>query len=157
MGKYGFDNFKRLDELEKKMAELLITNQRIINENAQLKAALAVQPKSQFSNKSRSLAPLMDKEKYNYLFNYNCNPETGEIIDADSERLLNNFTNLVRYILQSLKPTPRCTSGQKNKFYVKYPNLYELNDEQFSIVTDAIRDIVDTMYIAKKSLNGERI
>jgi hypothetical protein len=157
MGKYNFDNYKRLDELEKKMAELLIQNQRIANENAQLRAALAVQPKSQYSNKNRALAPLMDREKYTYLFNYDCDPDTGEIIEANSERLLINFTNLARYILQCMKPVSKCTNGRKNKFYLKYPQLYELDDEQFSIVTDVIKQIIDDLYVAKKTLNGEKI
>lgn len=163
MGKYNFSAGKfdeilqRLEALERSNEQIKAKNQELANENAQLKAALAIKPQSQYGVKQRMLIPLMDREKYNYLFNYDVDVVTGDIIKATEERKAINFQNLQRYVFQVLKPVGRTTNGQKNKFYLKYPNMYELNEIEWECAVDAMKLILDDLYMCKKTLNNEKI
>lgn len=143
------NNEERLEALEKKLIELEVQNKQLMLDNSKLKTIIATS-----STGKRELASLIDKDKFEYLFNYDINHDTGEIVSADPERMNNNFTNYYRYILQTLMPTPKSCNGQKNKFYCKNPNLNELTEQQWKIVSKAIPQLVDITFKAKTKLWG---
>lgn len=142
-------NEERLEALEKKLIELEVQNKQLMIDNNKLKTIIATS-----TTGKRELASLIDKDKFEYLFNYDINHDTGEIVSADPERMNNNFTNYYRYILQTLMPTPKSCNGQKNKFYCKNPNLNELTEQQWKIVSKAIPQLVDITFKAKTKLWG---
>lgn len=145
----NMNNDERLEALEKKLAELKVQNRQLMIDNSKLKAIIATS-----STGKRELAPLIDKTKYEYLFKYDIDHATGEIIPADLERMNNNFTNYYRYILQTLIPTPKSYNGQKNKFYCKNPNLNELTERQWKIVSKTVLQLVDITFKAKQKLDN---
>lgn len=148
---------QQINELVKRMNQLEVQNQRLLNDNNQLKAALAIQPKSQHSVKNREIATAIPRKKYDYLFGFDVNPKTGEKRTADWARKNSNFTNLYRSLLTVLKPVGKATNGQKNKFLIKSPNLYELDNEEFEIIKSAIIDIVDVLFLEKMRLDGNMV
>lgn len=137
----NFDN-ERLEKLEKQLLELKAQNHQIINENLRLKAMIESQPQS---NRNRELIPLIDKKKYDYLFNFDANPDTGEIVSASVERKATNFTNLARYIMQVFKPTANRDHKGKRKFYLKHPAMCDFTNIEWEIVKSSVLKIIDVL------------
>ena len=145
----NFD-YERFEMLEKKIKELETQNKVIINENNKLKAAIAIKPISTHSNKERSLVNLLSPKVYNYLFDYNVDEKTGELLkNVKIERKNGNFTNFYRYILQTIKPVAKANCGNKDKFLAKNPNFYELNDREWEVFKTAMFKIIEITLRAK--------
>lgn len=151
MGKYNFDN-SRLQELEKRVQQLEVQNRVLTNENNKMKAYIGT--KSTHSVNERALAKMVDKDTYNELFNFDVDPKTGAIINASSERMNTNFTNLYRNILTVIKPVGKCTNGQKNRFYIKSPHLYELTNYEFEVLKNLIDEVMQKLLESKQKMNG---
>lgn len=149
MGKYNFD-YSRLQALEKRVEQLEVKNQVLTNENNKMKAYIGA--KSTHSVTERALAKMVDKDIYNELFNFDVNPKTGAIITASRERMNTNFTNLYRNILTVIKPVGKCTNGQKNRFYIKNPNLYELTNYEFEVFKILIDEVMQNLLESKRKI-----
>lgn len=149
MNKGNFD-CSRLNDLEKRVQQLEVKNQALINENNKMKAFIGT--KSPHSVNERALARMVDESTYNELFNFDVNPKNGAIITASSERMNTNFTNLYRALLTVIKPVGKCTNGQKNRFYIKNPNLYELSNEEFEVFVTLVKEVMKKLQLAKSAL-----
>lgn len=149
MGKFNFD-YSRIQSLEKRVQQLEVQNQVLMNENNQMKAYIGT--KSPHSVNERALARMVDENAYNELFNFDVNPKTGAITIASKGRMNTNFTNLYRSLLTVIKPVGKCTNGGKNKFYIKNPNLYELNNEEFEIFKVTVNEVMQKLLKAKRKM-----
>lgn len=141
-------NDSRIDELEKRVAELEEKNRQLEKRNNKLEAKNAM-------NK-RELVHKIDRDKYEYLFNFAVDRNKGTLISAERETTANNFSNFYRNILKALMPTPCRDSDKRAKYEYscKCPNLNTLSDKQWNIVSDAIVKIVNTAFTAKTKLDN---
>lgn len=139
--------------LQKKVEQLEVQGKQLTNDNSRFKAAL--NQKSQFATKDRSLVSFVDPIKYDYLFDFDVSQEGNIISSVSAERKNTNFTNLYRSLLLVLKPTAKCSNGQKNKFYIKNPNLYELTDKEYKIFGNYLVKVLDSLIEVKEDLRKE--
>lgn len=148
MGKYNF-NYEKLRKIEAENYEM--KQQISILRNRILKLE-----KNGGENAPRQLLPLIDEEVANYLFGWDVEPETGDIIPSDFEKRNCNFTNFYRYIAQAFKPKSDSTTGRKNKFRLRWSNLNDFSESEWNIFKQLIADIVQLIYSAKVEANIDK-
>ena len=102
--------------------------------------------------RKRELIPLMDAKKVEALFYNDVEPLTGELIKSDVEKANNNFTNLYRHISRCITPTATNKTGDKSIFRLYHTALKDYTNDEFNIVKEAMRQIINTMYAAKMDI-----
>lgn len=151
MGKYNF-NYERLRKIEEEnkalSEQISILTSKILSleKNNQVDVPNKKLP--------RTLLPFIDDCVANYLFGWDADPTTGEIVPASIEKRNNNFTNFYRYISQAFKPISNIRTGQKNKYLLKWPQLTDFSEKEWDIFKNLIFDIVQLVYTAKVEANA---
>ena len=153
MGKYNF-NYERLRKIEEENKALseqisILTGKILsLEKNNQVDVPNKEPP--------RTLLPFIDDEVANYLFGWDADPTTGEIVPASKEKRNNNFTNFYRYISQTFKPVSNIRTGQKNKYLLRWPQLTDFSENEWCVFKSLILNIVQMVYDAKILVNSSK-
>ena len=103
--------------------------------------------------KRREIMTFMDAKKVEALFYNDVEPLTGELIKSDPDKANNNFTNLYRHISRCISPTATNKTGDKSVFRLYHTALKDYTNDEFRIVKEAMRQIINTMYAAKLDID----
>lgn len=136
MGKYNF-TAQKWAEFEQRLKALESANNDLRKENAALKAQ--IKPKAPDRNLSRDIN---NYDKAGLLFGV-----------PDTESIGNNFATFYRNIFRALNPK---INNQKNGGYrISYIGTQEVTDEEYRIYVETLEAVIDTIYYAKKKMEGE--
>ena len=98
----------------------------------------------------RGLKNEMNTEEYELLFDYSCDPDTGEWSKATSERKNGNFQNLYKNVLMTVGYRYVTHSTTKNKYYIKSMPIKELSDTEYKRFCKLMKKITEILAEYKK-------
>lgn len=142
MGKYNFES-RKIEEILKRLDELEKANNDLRKENARLKAVSPV--------KREVTRAIKNHDKAHELFAIS--EHNGKIIH-DEKGFRGNFGTFYQNVFRAINPKVRKSGSRSGLMYTP---VEELTDEEYEIYIQALEEVIDLVYYAKKKLEKEEI
>lgn len=134
----------QMNEIEAKFKEL--ENRLAIKEKALNEALITIEElRNNNIGPIRSIKKEISPDVYETLFNYDCDADTGELCEADTERKLDNFKNLYRNILKTVGYIEISHSKAKDKYYISPMSIKNLNNAEYKRFGKLIKKITEML------------
>ena len=145
MGKWNFEN-QKLRELEERVKQLEISNQKLVAENKRLK-----EPAEKQDN-GRSRINFLPEEQYEFLFGEIC--KNGKIVTTkDREVLCKRFNNFQRYITLTLMPTVKLINGT---YQLAPPLMKDFDSIEWEVYEKVMRNVCNYVSLGKQIINEHK-
>lgn len=152
MGRYNF-SAEKIRQLETENAEFKAMIAKLSNTVGKLEKALEIKEngtEQEEKTVERYISKDIDKEKLSELFGIDV--QGNKIVRSDNQSIISNYCQtLFQGIIRFISPKVR-ESARSKKITCK--SLCEMSEDEYLIATETFKVIVETLFYAKKKIEG---